>query len=69
MLTFEFGTRNQIVVGGLRAYPLTGTGLITGKHYVRAVLGGTGRFAGAKGTLTSTRLSSGRYDQLFRLTY
>jgi hypothetical protein len=69
LLTFEFGTGNQIVVGGLGAYPLTGTGLIPGKHYVRAVLGGTGRYAGAKGTLTSTQLSSGRYDQVFRLTY
>jgi hypothetical protein len=69
LLTFDFGTGNQIIVGGLAAYPLTGTGLITGTHYLRAVLGGTGRYAGAKGTLTSTRLSSGRYDQVFRLTY
>ncbi|HEY2200642.1 MAG TPA: hypothetical protein VGH56_02045 [Solirubrobacteraceae bacterium] len=69
MLTFEFGTANQIVVGGLSQFPLTGTGLITGKPYVRAVLGGTGKYAGAKGTLTSTLRSSGRYDQVFRLTY
>jgi hypothetical protein len=69
LLTFEFGTGNDIVVGGLSAFPLRGTGLIRGKSYVRAVLGGTGRYAGAKGTLTSTLLSSGRYDQLFRLTY
>lgn len=69
MLTFAFGTANQIVVGGLSQFPLTGTGLITGKSYVRAVLGGTGRYAGAKGTLTSTLLASGRYDQVFRLTY
>jgi hypothetical protein len=69
LLTFEFGTGDQIVVGGVSAFPLTGTGLITGRHYVRAVLGGTGRYAGAKGTLTSTQLSSGFYDQVFRLTY
>ena len=69
LLTFEFGMANQIVVGGLGQFPLTGTGLITGKPYVRAVLGGTGRYAGVKGTLTSTELPSGRYDQVFRLTY
>ena len=69
LLTFEFGSADQIVVGGLSQFPLTGTGLIRGKRYVRAVLGGTGRYAGVKGTRTSLELSSGRYDQVFRLTY
>ena len=69
LLTFTFGTGNQIVVGGVSACKDCGTGLIAGKSMVRAVLGGTGRYAGARGTLTSKRLSSGRYDQVFRLTY
>ncbi len=69
ILTYEFGTGNEIVVGGLSAYPLTGTGLIKGKTYVRAVLGGTGKYAGAKGTDTSKQLSNGSYDHVFRLTY
>jgi hypothetical protein len=68
-LTFELGTGNEIVVGGLADYPLSGTGLIKGKKFVRPVLGGTGKYAGAKGTLTSVQLSGGRYDQVFRLTY
>lgn len=70
MLTYELGSGNEIVVGGLSANPLSSTGfLVRGKSFVRAVLGGTGRYAGAKGTLTTTRLTSTRYLQVFRLTY
>jgi hypothetical protein len=39
-LTFELGTGNEIVVGGLSEYPLRGTGLISGKTFVRPELGG-----------------------------
>lgn len=68
LLTFELGRGNQIVVGGLSANPLSGTGfLVKGNEFVRAVLGGTGKYAGATGTLTSKRLSGGRYLQVFRL--
>ncbi len=69
MLTYQMGPGNEIVIGGLSSYPLTGTGLIRGRSYVRPVLGGTGRFAGARGTVSSRYLGGGRYDQLFRLTY
>jgi hypothetical protein len=68
MLTYELGTGNEIVVGGLSAYPRSGTGLIKGKTFVRPVLGGTGKYAGASGTVVSKQLSGGSYDQVFRLT-
>lgn len=69
MITYELGAGNEIVIGGLSAYPLESTGLTRGRSFVRPVLGGTGKYAGAKGTVTSTQLSGGRYDQVFRLTY
>ena len=69
MLTYELGNGNEIVVGGLSEYPLSGTGLLVGKTYVRAVLGGTGKYAGANGTDAAKQLSDGRYDHVFRLTY
>lgn len=69
MLTYELGAGNEIVIGGLGSYPLTGAGLVKGKKFVRAVLGGTGRYAGASGTVTSRQIAPGRYDQVFRLTY
>jgi hypothetical protein len=71
MLTFELGRGNQIVVGGLAAVPLgvPTTGLAKGKTFVRAVLGGTGRYAGVKGTVTTVRRAKDRHDEVFRLTY
>jgi hypothetical protein len=71
MLTFELGRGNQIVVGGLAAFPLgvPVSGLVTRRTFVRAVLGGTGKYAGVKGTLTTRRLSNGNHDEVFRLTY
>jgi hypothetical protein len=69
MLTYQFGAGNEIIIGGLGAYPLKSTGLVRGKPFVRAVLGGTGKYAGAKGTVTTTQLSNGDYDHVFKLTY
>lgn len=67
--TLTLGTGNEIVVGGLAEYPRGGTGLVKRKTFVRPVLGGTGKYAGAKGTVASKQLSGGCYDQVFRLTY
>lgn len=69
LITYEVGRGNQIVIGGLSSYPLIGTGLIKGRKYERPVLGGSGTYAGARGTLTSRYLGGGRYDQIFRLRY
>ena len=67
ILTFEFGRGNALVVGGLSQYPRRGTGTIVNRKFVRAVLGGTGKYAGASGTLTSKRRPDGNYEQEFRL--
>lgn len=69
MITYELGAGNEIIIGGLGSYPLSGVGLVKGKAFVRAVLGGTGKYAGATGTVTSKQIGPGRYDQVFRLTY
>lgn len=69
MITYELGAGNEIIIGGLGSYPLTGVGLVRGKVFARAVLGGTGKYAGATGTVTSKQIAPGRYDQVFRLTY
>ncbi len=69
MITYELGNGNQIVVGGLGAYPLSGTGLVRGKTFVRPVLGGSGRYAGAHGEVFSKQLPNHGYDQVFKLTY
>ena len=59
----------QIVVGGLSQYPATGDRRpIRGRTFVRPVLGGTGRYAGARGTLSTTTRANGSFRQVFRLT-
>lgn len=65
-VTFELAD-GQIVAGGLSQYPLDAAGLLVGTGYARPVLGGTGRYAGMRGTLTSTRLPDGGYEQRFDL--
>lgn len=69
MLTYELGTGNELVVGGLSEYPLKGTGLLKGRRFVRPVLGGSGKYDGATGEVFSKQLPDGRYDQVFQLTY
>jgi hypothetical protein len=70
MLTYQLGSANEIVVGGLSANPLKSSGfLIKNKPFVRAILGGTGKYSGARGTVTTRRLTSTRYLQVFQLTY
>jgi hypothetical protein len=69
LLTFELGSGNELVVGGLSAYSRKGSGLLKGKTYVRPVLGGSGKYAGARGQVFSKPLAGGRYDQVFQLTY
>ena len=70
MLTYQLGAGNQIIVGGVSSYaPHTPPGLITGKTFVRAVIGGTGRYDGARGEEYTTHLRNGYYDHVFRLTF
>jgi len=40
---------------------------IAGQAHVRAILGGTGKFMGARGQLISTRNTDGSYKQVFTL--
>jgi hypothetical protein len=69
MITYELGTGNQLVVGGLGEYPLKGTGLLKGRTFVRPVLGGSGKYSGATGEVLSKVLPGGGYDQTFKLSY
>jgi len=58
----------QIAVAGLSRIDRGPTGLVAGRPYERAVVGGTGAHAGRRGTVTSTRRPDGTYSQDFALT-
>src|SRR5438874_13058296 len=56
LLSFTFGDRqDQIIVLGVVDYSPTGAEFNPGQPVVRAILGGTGKYMGARGQLASTR--------------
>jgi len=64
MITYDLGDGNQILVGGTAEYD-DGDGLIEGEEYVRPIIGGTGDYADAGGTMTTVRQTDGAYEQTF----
>jgi hypothetical protein len=68
LLIFDFGNRqDQIVVMGVLDYPPTAGEFNAGQPGVRAILGGTGKYMGARGQLISNRNADGSYKQVFTL--
>jgi hypothetical protein len=66
VLFFTFGD-GQIIALGAVDYPSTAAEFNSGQPVVRAILGGTGKYIGARGQLTSTRNTDGSYTQVFTL--
>ena len=60
--------QDQIVVAGVPDYPPNTPVFQANQPVLRAVLGGTGKYKGVGGELTSTRNSDGSYKQQFSLT-
>jgi hypothetical protein len=69
LLIFTFGNNrdDQIVVMGVPDYPPNAAEFNAAQPVVRAILGGTGKYMGARGQLTSTRNADGSYTQVFTL--
>jgi hypothetical protein len=69
LMFFVFGDhQDQIVVAGVPDYPPNAAEFQANQPVQRAVLGGTGKYNGVGGQLTSTRNSDGSYEQVFSLT-
>jgi len=68
-LTFVFGDEaDQLVVGGVSLYPPTGATLAPGTKTVRPVLGGSGRYDGARGQVVSRNYGADGWTHTFRIT-
>ena len=68
VLFFTFANhQNQIVAVGATDYPPTAGEFDASQPVVRAVLGGTGKYMGARGQVASTRNADGSYTQTFTL--
>jgi hypothetical protein len=61
------GGQDQIIAFGTGDYPPTAAEFDAGLPVGRAILGGTGKYIGAHGQLTSTRNTDGLYTQVFTL--
>src|SRR6266480_6923273 len=68
LLSFTFSDRHdQIIALGVADYSPSAGEFNADKPRARAILGGTGRYMGARGQLTSTRNADGSYTQVFTL--
>jgi hypothetical protein len=66
-LTFAFRDGSQISIDGIGQFPLDAKpGLLVDRPYRRPIVGGSGRYAGARGELVSVQRADGHYDQTFR---
>lgn len=60
--SLSFGSHNdQLIVEGIALYPGAGSVLAVGDTSQRAIVGGSGRFAGANGEIVSTQLDDGSW--------
>jgi Dirigent-like protein len=67
MITYDFGHGDRITVGGIGQYPPGDVGLVKNQEFERPILGGTGKYAGADGTVTSLRRSDESYEHTFKI--
>jgi hypothetical protein len=68
LMFFTFADRkDQIIAFGVADYSPSVPEFDAGQPVVRAILGGTGKYMGARGQLASTRNSDGSYTQTFTL--
>lgn len=62
------GEQNQLVIGGLSVYPADGSTLAPGTKTIRPIVGGTGLYNGARGSVVSENLGAQGWIHTFRIT-
>jgi hypothetical protein len=68
-LTFVFGSEaDQLVVGGISLYPPAASTLAANSRTVRPVLGGSGKYSGARGQVISTNMGEKGWTHVFKIT-
>ena len=66
-VVFDLGSGDSIVVAGGSVYAKATTEMNSDMPQRRAVIGGTGKFLGARGQVTTTRKGDGTYEHRFEL--
>jgi hypothetical protein len=63
-LVFNLGDENEIVAQGSTSYPKDEEQMKSGLQQKRAIVGGTGKYKGINGEVTTTRNEDGTYTHL-----
>lgn len=66
-IVLDFGGIDSLVLAGKSLYGTSEGEMNTHTPQVRAVTGGTGRYIGARGQITTTRVTSGEYKHVIEL--
>jgi Dirigent-like protein len=67
MITYDLEGGDRITVGGIGEYPRGDKSLVENQKFERPILGGTGRYAGARGVVTTVRRPDGSYAHTFEI--
>jgi hypothetical protein len=67
VFAFGEGTGDTVLFSGTGTYPKAGSTVKARATLERAILGGTGKYAGAKGTVLTTHLSDGTWQHVFQI--
>ena len=66
-IVLDFGGIDTLVVGGKSIYVVGNREMNVDAPQVRAITGGTGRFVGARGQITTSRRDAGHYEHKIEL--
>jgi hypothetical protein len=67
-LTYVFGAeKDQMVVGGVSLYPPAGATIAAGQSTIRPVIGGSGKYSGARGQVVSTNMGANGWTHVFKV--
>ena len=58
---------HQLVIGGVSYYASAGSTLDVGGQTIRPVIGGSGKYSGARGSVTSTNLGAAGWTHVFKI--
>lgn len=64
---FSFGGSDRILLEGIGVYPRAGATVKVDATLERAIIGGTGKYAGARGTAMTTHLPDGTWQHVLNV--
>ncbi|WP_371346633.1 hypothetical protein [Ancylobacter sp. IITR112] len=66
-IVLDFGNTDTLVIAGRSVYAVGAGEMVVDAPQVRAIVGGTGRFIGKRGQMTTTRRDAGHYEHKIEL--